>query len=207
MKEIKLSVPLTEDDVRGLNAGDVVSLTGLFYTCRSVFQSKVLGENRIPPVDFEKINLMVHAGPVMKQEQGVWKPVSIDPTSSIRFEKFGPDIIPKLKIRAIVGKSTMGPGTLDVMRDFGCVHLTRVGICGNLLAKRIIKVHEVHNLEEYGKTEATWIMEGRDFGPFIVDMDTKGINYFDELSKNVEEKKLEQLRRFHIQESYSYTEI
>lgn len=207
MKEIKLTVPLKEQDVRSLNVGDVVYFNGLFYTCRTVFQSKVVYENFVSPLDFSDINLMVHIGPVMKKEDGAWKTVSLDPTSSIRFEKFGPAIIPKLKVRAIVGKSTMGPATLKAMQEFGCVHLTRVGVCGNILAAKIVKVHDVYNLDEFGKTEATWVMEAKDFGPFIVDMDTKGRHYFDELSERTKTRKLMQYNNFGIPEDYTYTEI
>ena len=178
MKKITLKVPLKEDEIRALNIGDIVFFDGLFYTCRTLFQIRAIKQNIVPPIDFKKINLMVHMGPVMKKEDDTWHAVSLDPTSSIRFEKFGPAIIPKLNIRAIIGKTTMGSDTSKAMKKFGCVHLTKVGVCGNILASKITKVLEVYNLKELGNTEATWVMEAKNFGPFIVDMDTKGQNYF-----------------------------
>jgi tartrate dehydratase beta subunit/fumarate hydratase class I family protein len=38
-----------------------------------------------------------------------------------------------LSVRAIIGKTTMGEATLDAMVRLGCVHLTKVGICGNVI--------------------------------------------------------------------------
>ena len=202
----KLNVPLKEEDVRKLNVGDTVYFTGLLYTCRTLFQKQVCSEEIIPAFDFENINLMAHVGPVMKLTDK-WQPVSFDPTSSIRFEKFGPQIISKLKTRAIIGKTTMGAQTLKTMQEFGCVHLTKVGIYGNVLAKKIKEVVTVYNLEEFGKTEATWIMEVNDFGPFIVDMDTKGRNYFENLRGNTAKNLTEQYQKLILDELFEYTEI
>src|SRR5688500_11945844 len=55
------------------------------------------------------------------------------------------------------------------MSEFGWVHLTRVGVPGNVLAKRIRRVIGVSGLEELGMTEASWNLGPQGLGPFIVD--------------------------------------
>lgn len=205
IKTVRLKVPLHESDILALNIGDVVYFDGVFYTGRTLFHRQVVERNMPPPIDFESRNLFVHVGPVMRQVEGLWEPVNIDPTSSFRFEKFGASIIRKLKIRAIVGKTTMGPESMEAMKECGCVHLTKVGIYGKILASKVKRVVEVYNLEEFGITEATWLMEAENFGPFIVDMDTKGRNYFDSIDEDVRRQMVHLYGRFGISPDFKYT--
>lgn len=129
------------------------------------------------------------------------------PTSSIRFEKYGSAIIKKLGIRAIIGKTTMGNGTMEMMKKFGAVHLTVVGIMGNLLASQVKRVLGVHFLEELGRTEATWVMELEKAGPFIVDIDTKGNNLFHQLNREVELRFKEFYKKFGVPRGFKYTDV
>lgn len=207
MREICLKAPLREDEVRNLNVGDIVYFDGKCYTARTLFHVRALEKNIVPPLDFEKMNLMVHVGPVMKQTEEGWIPLSVDPTSSYRFEKFGSRIIKKLKIRAIIGKTTMGPETMNTMKEFGCIHLSKIGIYGNVLASKVKKVIDVYFREELGNTEATWVLEVENFGPFIVDIDTKGRNYFSQIESEVKGKLNEFYRYFGISKNFVYTEM
>lgn len=207
MKTVRLKVPLLEKDVRDLHVGDVVYLDGLCYTGRTMFHRQVVQDNITPPIDFEKVNVFLHVGPVMRQDNSRWQPLSVDPTSSVRFEKFGPGIIKKLGVRAIIGKTTMGPETLKAMGEFGCVHLTKVGIYGDILASKVKRVVDVFNREEFGNTEATWLFEVENFGPFIVDMDTWGKNYFLGIDQDVKEKLKKVYAEFGIDSDFKYTQL
>jgi tartrate dehydratase beta subunit/fumarate hydratase class I family protein len=80
-----------------------------------------------------------------------------------------------------------------------------VGICGNVYAKQIRKVLAVYDLDILGKTEATWVMEAENMGPFIVDMDTKGRHYFSEVRAMTSGKLREQYRLLGIPGDYDYT--
>ncbi len=204
MKTVHLRVPLSEADVLSLEVGDVVYVSGPFYTCRSLFQRRAVEEELLPPLDFKALNLMVHVGPVLKREGDGWRVVSFDPTSSIRFEKFGPRIIEKLGVRAIIGKTTMGEESLRAMERLGCVHLTKVGIYGNVYAGQIVRVREVHDLDLLGKTEATWVMEADEMGPFIVDMDSHGNSYFDGVRREARQALLRQYEALGIPVDYGY---
>jgi len=207
MAEKNLRIPLKEEDVRGLEIGDVVFLSGPVYTGRSLFHIRAVDQNIIPSIDFKEMNVLMHIGPVMEKVDDSWRPVSMAPTSSIRFEKYGAAIIKRLGIRAIIGKTTMGRETMEMMKQFGAVHLTVVGIMGNLLANQVKKVLGVYFLEELGRTEATWVMELDKGGPFIVDIDTKGNNLFHQINQEVESKFKEFYRKFGIPEDYRYTDV
>jgi len=176
-----LQLPLDEDVARDLALGSLVTVSGLVFTGRSRFHIRAIERNVVPPIDFDAVNCFFHVGPVVQRAGAEWKMVSIEPTSSIRFERYGADVVRKLKLRTLIGKTTMGPKTAEALREVGGVHLTKLGICGNQLAPQVKKIHGVHFLDELGKTEATWIFEVQQFGPFFVGIDAHGNNYFDVL--------------------------
>lgn len=204
-REVHLSTPLSESDVRALRLGDHVYLSGLFFTGRSRFHMRALEEGQPPPIDYEKVNVLMHIGPVFRQENGAWVPVGLDATSSFRFEKWEPELIRRLGLRAIIGKTTMGPTTAAAMRELGCVHLTRVGVPGNLLARKIRRVVAVHGLEEFGMTEATWVLEADALGPFLVDIDARGESLFRDVQDVVDLKMKLLYRRFGIPGDFKYS--
>jgi len=207
MAENYLKIPLKEGDVRKLEIGDVVFLDGPIYTGRSLFHIRAIDQNIIPPLNFKQMNVLMHIGPVMEKVDDLWRPVSMAPTSSIRFEKYGPAIIKKLEVRAIIGKTTMGTGTMEMMKKFGSVHLTVVGIMGNLLANQVKEVLGVHFMDELGRTEATWVMELEKGGPFIVDIDTEGNNLFHQINREVGSKFEKFYEKFGIPKGFEYTDV
>jgi len=202
-----MDLPLREADVRSLALGDMVTLSGLLFTGRSRFHIRAVEDDVLPPIDFAAANAFFHVGPVMREGAGGWEVVSAEPTSSIRFERYGGDVVRKLGLRALIGKTTMGPGTAAALRDVGCVHLTKVGLCGNQLASQITGVRGVHFLEELGKTEATWLFQVQRFGPFMVDMDTKGNNYFEQLEQRLAGRMTDVLRQLGVPEDFVFTPV
>ena len=200
----RLTIPLSEREVRRLKIEDIVYLDGLIYTCRSLFQIRALEQDTLPPVDFKKTNVMLHMGGVMKKVENRWAAVSMLCTSSIRFEKLGAPIINKLGVRAIIGKSTMGVKTMQAMKEAGCVHLSWGALIGNILAGSVTRVVDVYNLDELGALEATWVLEVENFGPFIVDIDTNGNNLFNQVNAQVN-KKLEAAYEKYGIKGFAYT--
>jgi tartrate/fumarate subfamily iron-sulfur-dependent hydro-lyase beta chain len=188
MEVVSLDLPLTDETLQSLRIGQAVSLNGVVFTCRTQFHVRVLEQELLPPVDFCRVNVMCHMGPVMRPSEVTadgWEPLCIGGTTSMRFEKYAPDIIAKLGLRAIVGKGTMGPGTVAAMKRLGCVHLCSVGLYAKVLAQRVKRVIAVYGLEELGMIEATWVLEVEDFGPFIVDIDALGNSLFDQIQEGI----------------------
>lgn len=202
-----LHLPLGEAEARALKIGEMVTLTGTVFTGRSRFHIRAVEQGILPPVDFAEVNAFFHVGPVMRQENGQWVIVSIEPTSSIRFERYGAAVVRRLNLRVLIGKTTMGRGTAAALQEVGGVHLTKIGICGNQLVPQVRRVRAVYFLEELGKTEATWLLDVEKFGPFFVDMDARGNNYFEALDRAVGKKLADASRELGIPADYTYTSV
>ncbi len=202
-----ITLPMSEDAARELALGEMVTVSGLVFTGRSLFHIRAIEDDILPPIDFERINCFFHVGPVMRESDAGWEIVSIEPTSSIRFERYSPDVVRKLNLQTLIGKTTMGPGTAEALEEVGGVHLSKIGVCGNLLRRQVTRVVEVHFLEELGKTEATWVFKVERFGPFFVDIDAHGNNYFADLDEQTRER----IRTVHadlgIPADFEYTEV
>lgn len=180
-----LKTPLSKEDVCRLNVGDTVYLSGEIFTGRSRIHRYIFDENNVMPVDTAKRNAMVHVGPIVTiDENGKYELVSFMPTSSLRFEKWGAKSVSEWGLRMIVGKTTMGKETIEAMQKYGCVHVSPQCVSPNLWQDSI-NIQGVELFSELGSIEACWQMELSELGPFIVDIDTNGRCYFDELDVEV----------------------
>ena len=200
----ELETPFSLEAVEALQLGDLVTLNGKFFSCRSKFHAKMVREKAPVPESLEGINVMCHMGPVMQRRGGGWTVLSAGPTTSFRMDAYGPAMIKRLGLRAIIGKGTMGEKTMAAMRDEKCVHLCSVGMDSNVLPDKIRKVVSVDYLEEFGMIEAVWVFEAKGWGPFMVDIDTTGTNYFDHVRKDVEERLRQVKKRLGIDPDYQY---
>ena len=206
MAEYHLQAPLTEADVTKLNIGDTVYISGKAFTCRSRLQKYIFNENHTLPFTTADRNILIHNGPVVVKENGKWRLVSFMPTSSIRFEKWGALSVDQWNLRMIVGKTTMGPDTAAMMKEKKCVHVSPQSVSPNQWIDSI-KVEDVYLYDELGRIEAAWFFELDDIGPFIVDIDTKGNNYFDTLDQEIQKNKDLALKKLGIAPNYQYTKL
>lgn len=206
-KVTDLQLPLTEKAARSLHLGDMVTLSGRMFTGRSRFHIRAIEQNIVPPVAYDQVNAFFHVGPVMRRAGDNWQVISIEPTSSIRFERYSPAVVRKLQLRVLIGKTTMGRGTAQALREVGGVHLSKIGLCGNQLVSQVKAVIGVHFLEELGKTEATWVFDVEQFGPFFVDMDAHGNNYFEQLDADLRTQMHGVHAALGISKDYAYTTV
>ena len=204
--EYHLKAPLTEEDVRKLNIGDTVYLIGDVFTGRSRIHRYIFDEDHILPEEALRRGAMVHVGPIMVKTDDDWELVSFMPTSSLRFEKWGADSVEKWGLRIIVGKTTMGKDTLDAMEKYGCVHASPQCVSPNLWHDSI-KIQGVELFEELGSIEACWLLELDELGPFIVDMDSHGRNYFDELDVHVAQQRNAVLEQMGVPADFTPTKL
>ena len=200
VKPVELNLPLSVQDVRGLKAGDIVTLSGRIVTGRDRVH-RYLAERRPPKEDipFELSGaVLYHCGPVMKKSGDGYTAVSAGPTTSMRVEMYEAQIIREYDLRGIMGKGGMGEDTRRALKENGCVYLHTMGGAAVYLADRIRKVPGVWKLEEFGPTEAMWLFEVEGF-PAIVTMDCQGNDIhgrveeksflrFSELIKNINSK-------------------
>lgn len=206
MAEYYLKAPLSEEDVRKLKIGDTVYLDGEVFTCRSRLQKYIFDEGNELPFDTSERNVLIHNGPIVIKENGKWRLVSFMPTSSIRFEKWGAKSVNEWGLRMIIGKTTMGKRTAEAMRAYGCVHASPRSVSPNLWVDSI-EVQDVHLFDELGSIEAAWFFKVKHLGPFVVDIDAEGNNYFDELDGEICERKEAALRKLGIGEDFEFTKL
>ena len=135
-----------------------------------------------------------------------WKLVSFMPTSSIRFEKWGAKSVCEWGLKMIVGKTTMGEKTAQMMKEKKCVHVSPRSVSPNLWIDSI-EVQDVYLYAELGRIEAAWFFKLNDLGPFIVDIDCEGNNYFDKLDGEIEERKQAALKELGIDDSFEFTKL
>jgi fumarate hydratase class I len=185
-REFALSTPLTEEDVRRLKVGDVVSLNGVMYTGRDALHKYLTTHDS--PVELRGAALY-HCGPVMlKDEDGRWQVKAAGPTTSIREEPYQADLLRKFGIRAVIGKGGMGAKTLAALQEVGAVYLNAIGGAAQFYAEKITGVGGVDFLEEFGVPEAMWHLRVKDFLA-VVTMDAHGSS----LHADVEAESLERL--------------
>ncbi len=206
MAEYHLTGPLTDADVEKLNIGDLVYISGEAFTCRSRLQKYIFDEKNTLPFSTEGRNILIHNGPIVIQENGQWKLVSFMPTSSIRFEKWGARSVAGWNLKMIVGKTTMGKETAEMMKQKKCVHVSPRSVSPNLWIDSI-EVQDVYLYDELGRIEAAWFFKLNELGPFIVDIDTKGRNLFDQLDTVIAENKDNALKALGIDPDYQFTKL
>lgn len=183
-----LSVPLKEEDVRELKAGDVVYLKGPIYTSRDMGHLTIkdkLEKGEELPENFQG-SAIFHAGPVVLKKGVGWELVVIGPTTSIRMEPYA-EMVGKLGVKAILGKGGMAEGTLAACGKYGYVYLQAAPGCAVKLARGIEKIEDVHWLE-LGIPEALWKLKAKKFGPLVVGMDSHGNSTYKELKEKALDK-------------------
>ena len=183
MAEVRLKTPIDEKDIRKLNVGDLVKITGTIYTARDAVH-KYLLENLSKPMPFDlKGGILYHCGPVVEKVDGKWRMVAAGPTTSARISLYEPDVIEKYGVKAVIGKGGMNDKVLDANKKFGAVYLHAVGGAAQVLAECIKSVPSVYFLEEFGSPEAIWEMEVERF-PAVVTMDAQGGSLHREIFKS-----------------------
>src|SRR3984885_728597 len=108
-REVVLTAPLTEAQVRALKVGDLVLINGEMFTGRDNVHAYLM--KNPPPVDMHG-SVLYHCGPVMLKQGDEWVVKAAGPTTSIREEPYQADVIKKYGVRAVVGKGGMGKKTL-----------------------------------------------------------------------------------------------
>ncbi|WP_243304023.1 FumA C-terminus/TtdB family hydratase beta subunit [Geothrix oryzisoli] len=171
---IRLTTPITEDQIRQLKVGDEVLLNGRVVLSRDMGH-KYMKEQKPEWLKPILENMVIyHCGPVVKKhEDGHYSFVAAGPTTSIREEPYQADVIETYKVRGVIGKGGMGKKTSEGLQKTGAVYLHATGGAGSLLAERCKRVVDVKMLEEFGSPEAFWIIEVEDF-PLVVTMDSHG---------------------------------
>ncbi len=180
---IKLTTPLSDDEVKRLKIGDKVSLNGIIYTGRDAAHKRLielLDQGKSLPFDIQG-QIIYYVGPSpAKPGQPIG---SAGPTTSYRMDTYSPKLI-SVGLKAMIGKGKRGQEVIDAIVKYKAVYLAAVGGAGALIAKTIKKA-EVIAYEDLGP-EAIRRLEVEEF-PVIVVNDTYGEDLY--------QKGVEQYRR------------
>lgn len=173
--EKKIKLPITDEDIKNLKAGDSVLLTGSIITGRDAAHKRLyelIQNGEKLPVDI-KGELIYYVGPAPAKPGHAVGPAG--PTSSYRMDKYAPSLL-DLGLKGMIGKGARNKEVVDaIVRNKG-VYLVAIGGAAALIAKSI-KSEEILCYEDLG-TEAVRRYEVEDF-PCIVAIDSNGNNVYE----------------------------
>ena len=183
---INLTYPFSEDVVRRLKAGDVVSVNGRVWTGRDRLH-KHFADGGAIPVDMRD-GALYHCGPVVVPAPPAhpgavpWRIAAGGPTTSMRENPYEAAFIEKTGVRLIIGKGGMDASVLNACKRFGAVYLQAVGGAAAVTVRAIKSVENVYFLDEFGAAEACWELEVENF-QCVVAMDSHGASLFDSVQR------------------------
>ncbi|HLE43188.1 MAG TPA: Fe-S-containing hydro-lyase [Methylomirabilota bacterium] len=172
---VKLTTPLSDDDVVRLKAGDRVRLFGTLLTGRDAAHGRLcdlLDAGKPLPIDLRG-QIIYYVGPTPPPPGMVIG--SAGPTTASRMDKYAPRLM-ALGLKGMIGKGYRSQPVRDAMKQYRCVYFGAVGGAGALLS-RYIKAAEIVAYEDLG-TEAIRRLTVEDFPVIVVD-DTHGNDLYE----------------------------
>ena len=141
---IELNIPITEEQILSLHAGDAVAISGIGTTGRDaahkyLVETLIEGKRPLSAEDqriydeLKKIyrgGAIYHSGPILRNADGRWSIVSSGPTTSIRDEIYEDKVIAHFGLRVVIGKGGMGPRTLAACKAHKAVYVHGIGGAG-----------------------------------------------------------------------------
>ncbi len=170
-----LHLPLREEDVKLLRAGDQVFLTGEMLTGRDAAHKKLvqcLDEGKPLPVDVAG-QTIYYVGPCPASPGHAVG--SCGPTTSYRMDAYTPRLLQQ-GMKCMIGKGVRNEAVRQALQQYGAVYLGAVGGAAALIA-RSVKESRVLAYPELG-TEAIHLFRVDNF-PAVVLMDAHGGNLYE----------------------------
>ncbi len=181
--KIRLSTNPSDEAVAALQIGDIVYLDGTVYTAREGVYMRVIDDGIDLPLDLPAVSAAnFHCSPAATQhEDGSFALGAVTATASFRFSKWIGSWLKTSGAKLIIGKGGMSPKDYrDHFVPHGAIYLTTVGYgTGALLGRGVKQVRALHWKEELGLAQAMWVIEVKNFGPFIVESDAVGNSLFE----------------------------
>lgn len=168
--EHHITLPLKDEDIKKLNIGDRVYLSGVLYTARDAAHGRMqeaLNNGEELPFSV-KGNVIYYMGPSPERPG---RPIgSAGPTTASRMDRYAPALL-DIGLKGMVGKGKRSDAVREAVIRNGAVYFAAIGGAGALLSKAITE-SEVVAYEDLG-TEAVRKLTVKDF-PVIVVMDKNG---------------------------------
>lgn len=166
----KINLPLTDEVINDLKAGDSVLITGSMLTGRDAAHKRLfeLIEKGEPlPININD-EIIYYVGPAPAKPGHAVGPAG--PTSSYRMDKYAPALLDR-GLKGMIGKGKRSREVIDSMIKNRCVYFAAIGGAAALISRSIKKI-ETLAYEDLG-TEAIYRFYVEDF-PAIVAIDANG---------------------------------
>jgi fumarate hydratase subunit beta len=172
----RVALPLTDEALKDLKAGDNLLLTGVMYVGRDAAHKRMieaLDQGKALPIDI-KGQVIYFMGPSPARPG---RPIgSAGPTTSGRMDAYSPRLIAE-GLKGMIGKGLRSKAVKDAMVKDKAVYLGAIGGAGAIISKSIKKA-EVVAYEELG-AEALRRLEVENF-PVTVVNDIHGGDLYQE---------------------------
>ena len=174
-KHIKL--PLTEEVVAKLTAGDYLYISGIVYTARDAAHKRMqeaLQKGQELPFSI-KDRVIYYLGPSPARPGQVIG--SAGPTTSSRMDRYTPKLLDR-GLKGMIGKGKRSKEVIESIIKNHCIYMAAIGGAGALLSK-CIQTSEIIAYEDLG-TEAIRKLFVKEL-PVIVVIDKDGNNLYDKV--------------------------
>jgi fumarate hydratase subunit beta len=134
----KIMLPLTEETLTSLKAGDRVLLTGTLYVGRDAAHKKmfdVLEQGKSLPFDVRGQTIYFMGPSPARPGQVIG---SAGPTTSGRMDSYSPSLIAE-GLKGMIGKGMRSQEVKDIMQKYKVIYLAAIGGTGALISKAIKK--------------------------------------------------------------------
>ena len=170
----RVQIPMTDEDVKALHAGDAVLISGIVYTARDAAHKRMadtIAKGEALPIDIDG-NAIYYLGPTPPKPGQVIG--SAGPTTSGRMDKQTPMLLER-GLKAMIGKGRRSEEVISAMKKNCAVYFAATGGVAALLAKAVTGSETVA-YDDLG-TEAIRKLTLKEF-PAIVAIDCYGENQY-----------------------------
>lgn len=171
----KITLPMSEEVIASLHAGDSVLLSGTVYTARDAAHHRMhdmLAKGETLPFDLSGA-VIYYVGPTPAKPGQVIG--SAGPTTSTRMDAYAPQLL-DLGLKGMIGKGRRGDAAKAAIVRNHAVYFVACGGAGALLSHSIVKAEPV--AFEDLLAEAIVRLEVRDM-PLFVGIDSQGNDIYD----------------------------
>jgi fumarate hydratase subunit beta len=161
----KVKLPLTEETLPELRAGDDVLLSGVLYVARDTAHKRMveaLDQGKPLPFDIRGQTIYYMGPSPAKPGQTIG---SAGPTTSRRLDSYSPRLLAE-GLKGMIGKGVRSQAVKDALKKHKAVYLAAIGGTGALISKSITK-SEIIAYEELG-TEAVRRLEVENFPATVI---------------------------------------
>lgn len=178
---IKLTTPISPEQVKSLKIGDVVLISGVIYTGRDAAHKRLvemIDRNEKLPIEVEN-GVIYYVGPTpAKPGRAIG---SAGPTSSYRMDAYSEPLMKK-GLKVMIGKGSRSQEFKALLPKYGAVYLSAIGGAAASISETVKKC-DVVTFEDLG-AEAIHRLEVEDFYAIVTydsngdDLFEKGINEY-----------------------------